>query len=89
MTVPCDGCRADHEPKALAIFMERGVQCRYCPDCAVIWSAFHDAHNAMAQRFNRLLEQWTEQERVKLPLRTTPLDFPALAATPTGALRLG
>ena len=93
MMVSCDGCRNEHDPLATPrpfhVFMERGVQVIYCHDCADIWSAFEAAHEAMAARFNKLLDAWDETERAKLPLKFTPLDYPALAATPTGALRLG
>lgn len=89
MTASCDGCGLSLEPKDLAIFMENGVQVRYCGDCATIWSEFERAHNATARRFQLMLDQWTATAREHLPLKVTPLDFPALAATPNGSLRLG
>lgn len=93
MTVPCDGCGMHLDPmitpSPLRVYMERGVQVRYCQGCAEVWSDFEAAHNAMAARYNRQLEAWAEEARARLPLKLTPLDFPALAATPAGALRLG
>ena len=91
--VECDGCEGPFdptvEPRQFHIFMERGVQVRYCTPCAQAWSDFEAAHNAMAARYNRQLEAWAEETRARLPLKLTPLDFPALAATEAGALRLG
>ena len=91
--VTCDGCQTAHDPKATPtpfhIIVEQGVQVRYCDDCATIWSEFDAAQNAMAARYQRQLDAWVAETRVRLPLKVTPLDFPALATTPAGVLRLG
>jgi hypothetical protein len=86
--IPCDGCSITLD-KPLHFFMDRGAQVRYCDDCGTIWSEFEAAHNAMAARYQKQLEAWTAEARSRLPLKVTPCDFPALAATPAGALRLG
>lgn len=85
----CDGCDAAYPIANLHLDVEFGVQVRYCEDCSTIWAGFESAHNAMAARFQALLEQWTEQQRASLPLKVTPFDFPAMAARSNGALRLG
>ena len=87
--VACDGCVKEFHQKDLGVYMPNGVQARYCGACGEIWSAFEKAHEAMSARFNRLLDEWAREKRETLPLKFTPLDLPALAASPSGALRLG
>ena len=86
----CDGCWQQSEPAQLAIFAARGVQVRYCAECAEEWQRFASAVAAEAARRQRELDLWEQQARAALRLYLTPLEFPEVKLDAHGrALVLG